>query len=38
MNAEDDVLHALIAFAGLAAWAATPSAPRPTAAGAAGLR
>lgn len=30
INAEDDVLHALIAFAGLAAWAATPSAPRPT--------
>jgi hypothetical protein len=38
INAEDDVLHGLIAFAGLAAWAATPSAPRPTAAGAAGLR
>jgi hypothetical protein len=38
MNGEDDVLHGLIAFAGLAAWAATPSAPRPTAAGAAGLR
>ena len=38
VNAEDDVLHGLIAFAGLAAWAATPSAPRPTAAGAAGLR
>ena len=30
INAEDNVLHALIAFAGLAAWAATPSAPRPT--------
>jgi hypothetical protein len=38
MNAEDDVLHGLIAFAGLAAWAATPSAPRPTVAAAAGLR
>ena len=30
INAEDNVLHALIALAGLAAWAATPSAPRPT--------
>ena len=30
INAEDNLLHALIAFAGLAAWAATPSAPRPT--------
>ncbi len=30
INAEDDVLHGLIAFAGLSAWAATPSAPRPT--------
>jgi hypothetical protein len=38
INAEDDVLHALIAFAGLAAWAATPSAPRPTVASAAGTR
>jgi hypothetical protein len=38
INAEDDVLHGLIAFGGFAAWAATPSAPRPTAASAAGLR
>jgi hypothetical protein len=30
INAEDNVLHGLIALAGLAAWAASPSAPRPT--------
>lgn len=38
INAEDDVLHGLIALAGFSAWAATPSAPLPTVATAAGRR